>query len=75
MRFSVMPDESLLGKVVAISVGLFVASILVPLGLQNMATANVTDVDPAVVTILQVLLPVLAVIGIAMMFLYYKSHD
>jgi hypothetical protein len=62
-------EGAILGKVVAVSVGLFVAAIILPTALTTMAGANLTDVDPAVVTILQVLLPVLAVIAVAMYFL------
>lgn len=62
-------DTGILGKVVAISIGLFVAAIILPTALVTMAGANVSGVDPAVVTILQVLLPVLAVIAVAMYFL------
>jgi hypothetical protein len=63
-------ESELLGKVVAISVGLFVAAIILPTALTTLAGANVSGVDPAVVTILQVLLPVLAVIAVAMYFLH-----
>ncbi len=63
-------ETAILGKVVAISIGLFVAAIILPTALVTMAGANLTGVDPAVVTILQVLLPVLAVIAVAMYFLH-----
>jgi hypothetical protein len=62
-------ESALLGKVIAISIGLFVAAIILPTALTTMAGANLTDVDPSVVVILQVLLPVLAVISIALYFL------
>lgn len=61
--------SDLLDKVVAISVGLLVAAILMPIALTTLADANTTGVNESVVIILTVLLPVLAVIGIAMYFL------
>ena len=65
--------QSLLHKVVAISIGLFVAAIMLPMALLQLAntTWKTTNgpVNPAVVTIITVLLPVLAVIGIAIYFL------
>lgn len=57
------------GKIVGIAIGLFVASVIVPSALVSMANATLTGVDASVVTIFQVLLPILAVIAIAMMFL------
>ena len=57
------------GKIVGISIGLFVASVIVPSALVSMANATLTGVDASVVTNFQVLLPILAVIAIAMMFL------
>ena len=62
-------DNDILGKVVAISIGLFVAAILLPPALLTMANATLTGVDAAVVTVLQILLPVLAVVAIAVHFL------
>lgn len=48
----------LTNRIIAISVGLVVAAVLVPLGLSEIANATgLTNVDPAVVTIFQVLLP------------------
>ena len=62
-------ENGLLGKVVAISIGLFVAAIILPIALVTMANATLTDVDATIVTMVQILLPVLAVIGIALYFL------
>lgn len=61
--------EGTTGKIVGIAIGLFVASVIVPSALVSMANATLTGVDASVITIFQVLLPILAVIGIAMMFL------
>ena len=65
-------ENGLLTKVVAISVGLFIAAILLPVALNEIANASMPNVDDSVVTIITVLLPVLAVIGIA---LYFLRHD
>lgn len=56
-------------KVVAVAVGLLLVAILVPIGLNVLANANVTGVDPIVVTVLTMLLPILAILAIALFFL------
>ena len=65
----------LVEKVVGISIGLFVAAIMLPLALSQIALseANMTDsgVSPVVITMILILLPVLAVIGIVLYFLYH----
>jgi choline-glycine betaine transporter len=63
----------MVGKVVGIGIALFVTAILLPLGLNALANASMVNVDTNVVTILTVLLPVLAVIGIALYFM--KNSD
>ena len=55
--------------IVGIVVGLFVVATIIPTALTTLANATLTGVDPAVTTVLKVLLPILAVIGIAMIFL------
>lgn len=64
--------SALLDKVVAVSIGLFVAAIMLPLALVTMANANMTGVDATIVTVVTILLPVLAVVGIA---LYFINRD
>lgn len=59
----------LVNKVVAIAIGLFVAAVILPVALIQMANTTWYDVDPAVVTIVSVLLPILGVVAIAMYFL------
>jgi hypothetical protein len=61
--------NALLEKVVAVSIGLFVAAIMLPLALVTMANSNMTGVDATIVTVVTVLLPVLAVIAIALYFI------
>lgn len=58
-----------LHKIVGVAVGLLVAALLMPVALNSIANATLTNVDAAVITIFQVLLPVLAVIAIAIYFL------
>lgn len=62
-------QSNLVGKIVGIAIGLYVAALLIPMALEQMANASFFGVDPAVVTIVQVLLPTLAVIGMALYFL------
>ena len=66
-----MPDIT--SKAIGIGVGLLVIATIIPLALQTLATANLTDVDPAVATVLTVLLPILAVIGLALYFIPRRS--
>jgi len=63
-----------ISKVISIVLALFVAGVLLPTALNELAGGNYTGVDPAVKTIATVLLPVLAVIAIAMIFLYRKKE-
>jgi hypothetical protein len=61
--------EGLTYKIVGIAIGLFVAAVLLPSALVTIANASLSGVDASVVTIFTILLPILAVIAIAMMFL------
>lgn len=65
--------EGMTGKIVGIAIGLFVAAVIMPAALVAIANATLTGVDAAVVTIFQVLLPIIAIIGLVMLFL--KSTD
>jgi hypothetical protein len=60
-------------KIVSVAMGLFVAATVIPLALIQLAgsESNMTagGVDPAVITIVVILLPILCVIAIAMYFL------
>jgi len=74
-------------SVVMIAVSLLVIAIVLPLGLGYLATAdeylvsNVSGneiyladvIDPSVITILTILIPILAVIGIAIGFISMKD--
>lgn len=59
----------LLNKVIAVSVGLLVLALIFPIALNTLANATMTNVDSTVVTVVQILVPVLAAIGIALYFL------
>lgn len=58
-----------LKAIVNVVVGLLVAGLLLPIALESIASATLTAVDPAVVTMFTVLLPILGVIAIAMLLL------
>jgi len=60
---------SIVAKIVGIGVAMYILAFLLPPALVELAGANVTGVDTSVVTILQIVLPLLAIIGIAMYFL------
>lgn len=63
-----MPMGGVSNKVIETSVGLLIAALLLPTALFTMANATFTGVDPTVKIVVQVLLPILAVLGIAMYF-------
>ena len=64
-----MPSGQMVDRIVGIAVGLIVVASIVPVALVTLANATFYTVDPAVVTIVTVLLPILAVISIAIYFL------
>ena len=59
----------ILGKVIAVSVALLVLALIFPIALNTLANATMTNVDPTVVTVVTILVPVLAAIGLALYFL------
>jgi type IV secretory pathway TrbL component len=64
-----MAEGSILSKIIEIAVGLLLVAVLIPIGLTTLAGATLTNVDPTVVVVLTVLLPILAIIGIALYFI------
>lgn len=64
----------LLNKVIAVSVGLLVLALIFPIALNTLANATMTNVDPTVVTVVTVLVPILAAIGMALYFLPRMNH-
>ena len=61
-------------RVVTIAVSILVAAVIMPVALTTLAGANYTGVDPAVKTVVTILLPILAVIGIAMLYIGYVKR-
>ena len=59
----------ILNKIIAVSVGLLVLALVFPIALETLANATMTNVDPTVVTVVTVLVPILAAIGMAIYFL------
>jgi hypothetical protein len=55
-------------KVIGISLGLLLAAVMLPLALNQLANASMPKVNSSVVLILVVVLPILAIIGIALAF-------
>lgn len=62
-------ETNLMYRIIGIAVGLLLVAVLIPVALQTLATANVTDVDPTVIVVLQVVLPILAILAIAIYFI------
>lgn len=56
-------------KIIGIVIALFVAGVMLPLALTEIAGGNYTGVNPAVKTIATVLLPILGVIAIIYVFI------
>ena len=67
-------EGDMTGKVIGIGIALFVTAIVLPLGLNALANASMPNVNSSVKTMLIVLLPVLGVVGIALLF-YRHSND
>jgi len=57
-----------IGAVVILVIALFIVAILIPPALQQIYGANTSGWNSAVITVFQVLLPVLAIIGVALYF-------
>ena len=55
--------------VIALAVSLIVAASIIPTALTTIATAVLTSVNAAVITVWQVVLPIIAVVAILFMFL------
>ncbi len=64
----------LLNKVIAVSVGLLVLALIFPIALNTLANATMTNVDTTVVTVVTILVPILAAIGMALYFLPRMNH-
>lgn len=56
-------------QVVGLTIGIILIAVLLPIGIDLLVNMTTTDWDPAVVTLLQVVLPILAVIGLVATFI------
>ena len=63
------------GTAVVFIVALFVVAILGPTAIGLISNANTANWDSSVVTIFQVMLPILAVIGLALKFIPRRAFD
>lgn len=64
----------MVGKIVGIAIGLFVAAIIMPLALNQIANATLAaGVNSSVETVFTVLLPVLAIVALALYFVPRRS--
>lgn len=54
---------------VMMAVALIVTALMVPLGLQQIATANMTGVNTAVASVFTIVLPILVIVGLALSFM------
>ena len=61
--------------IITVIIALFLAGVLLPVAMRGFFAANYTGLDSTVITVLTVLLPVLAAIGIAMKFLKSGKGD
>lgn len=52
-----------------LAVSLLIAAIMIPIGMQQVVGASTTSWNAAVVTLWQVLIPVLMIVGIAILFI------
>ena len=68
----------MLSKIIEIGVGLLMVAVLIPVALTTLSSSstNMTaaGVDPVVLTVLLVLVPVLAIIGLAVYFIPRMKH-
>lgn len=61
--------ESLTGKIIGISIGLMIASVMLVQGVSNVINANVTGWDATVANMFQVLVPMIAIIALVILLL------
>lgn len=59
--------------VVFMSIAILLVGILYPIGILAIADANTTGWNSSVITIFQTVLPILAVIGVALGFMKYGN--
>jgi len=57
------------GVVITIAVGFLLVAILFPMAMESVMNATTTNWNAAVITIFQVLLPILVIIGVAIRYI------
>jgi hypothetical protein len=57
------------GGVIILAVGFFLAAVLIPMGMNQIGTANTSYWDPTAKTILISVFPILVIVGLAIRFL------
>jgi len=62
-------------SIIMVILALFLAGILLPIAMRGFFTANYTGLDSTVITVITVLIPILAGIGIALRFLKTKASE
>ncbi len=60
--------ESMLEKIILLAIALFVLAFILPPALTAIATAALTSVNSAVVTLFQVLVPIIAIVVVVLLF-------
>lgn len=63
--------SGLLGKVIGISVGLMIASVVLVQAITNVVEANTTGWDASLATMFTVLVPMLAIVGVVILVIKY----
>jgi hypothetical protein len=58
---------SMLEKIILLAIGLFVLAFILPPALTAIATSALTSVNSAVVTLFQVLVPIIAVVAVVLL--------
>lgn len=64
----------MLEKIILLAVGLFVLAFILPPALTAIATSALTSVNSAVVTLFQVLVPIIAVVAVILL-VYYETKE
>lgn len=59
---------SIINKSVEVSVGLIIVASMIPIGLTQIANANLSGTDATVATVFTILLPVLVIVSIVLYF-------
>jgi hypothetical protein len=59
--------SSMIEKVILLAIGLFVLAFILPPALTAIATSALTSVNAAVITLFQVLVPIIAVVAVVLL--------